>query len=84
MMTQAERRALRDEHRKTMDARMKERGIEPGPRHAQGRGPQGPGGPGAAKGSGPRGTSRARGVCPDDLDENLRRYCEKMGESPQG
>jgi glyoxylase-like metal-dependent hydrolase (beta-lactamase superfamily II) len=28
--------------------------------------------------------NRACGVCPDDLDENLRRYCEKMGESPQG
>ena len=28
--------------------------------------------------------NRACGVCPGDLDENLRQYCEKMGESPQG
>lgn len=28
--------------------------------------------------------NRRCGVCPDDLDENLRKYCERMGESPQG
>lgn len=28
--------------------------------------------------------NRKCGVCPDDLDEQLRRYCEKMSESPQG
>jgi glyoxylase-like metal-dependent hydrolase (beta-lactamase superfamily II) len=28
--------------------------------------------------------NRQCGVCPGDLDENLRQYCEKMEESPQG
>jgi len=28
--------------------------------------------------------NRRCGVCPDDLDEKLRQYCEKMEESPQG
>jgi hypothetical protein len=28
--------------------------------------------------------NRACGVCPDDLDEQLRRYCERMKESAQG
>jgi glyoxylase-like metal-dependent hydrolase (beta-lactamase superfamily II) len=28
--------------------------------------------------------NRQCGVCPQDLDDNLRQYCEKMGESPQG
>lgn len=28
--------------------------------------------------------NRQCGVCPDGLDERLRQYCDKMGESPQG
>jgi sulfur dioxygenase len=28
--------------------------------------------------------NRRCGVCPDDLDEQLRRYCENMSRSPQG
>ncbi|MGZ5092303.1 MAG: MBL fold metallo-hydrolase [Burkholderiales bacterium] len=28
--------------------------------------------------------NRQCGVCPDDLDEHLRQYCEKMEHSPQG
>jgi glyoxylase-like metal-dependent hydrolase (beta-lactamase superfamily II) len=28
--------------------------------------------------------NRACGVCPPDLDEHLRQYCEKMEKSPQG
>jgi len=28
--------------------------------------------------------NRQCGVCPGDLDDNLRQYCEKMEESPQG
>ena len=50
--TTQERQALRDEHRKTMEARMKERGIEPGQMRGKGGGP---GGPGYGKGGGPRG-----------------------------
>ena len=50
--TEKERQTLRDEHRQTMEARMKERGIEPG--QMQGRG-AGPAGPGYGKGSGPAG-----------------------------
>jgi len=49
--TTQERQALRDEHRKTMEARMKERGVEPGQMRGKGGGP---GGPGYGKGGGPR------------------------------
>jgi glyoxylase-like metal-dependent hydrolase (beta-lactamase superfamily II) len=28
--------------------------------------------------------NRRCGVCPENLDENLRQYCDQMGESPQG
>ena len=28
--------------------------------------------------------NRQCGVCPSDLDEKLRQYCEKMTDSPQG
>ena len=63
--TAQERQTLRDEHRATMEARMKERGIEPGQMRGRGAGPMGPGtgqgrgvggpgsgGPGAGKGPG--------------------------------
>ena len=50
--TDKERQALRDEHRSTMEARMKERGVEPGQMRGQGAGPRGPGG-GEGKGGGP-------------------------------
>ena len=57
--TADERQSLRDEHRKTMEARMKERGVEPGQMRGRGAGPGGPGkgggpgGPGYGKGGGP-------------------------------
>ena len=28
--------------------------------------------------------NRQCGVCPQDLDEKLRQYCDKMEDSPQG
>ena len=65
-----ERQALRDDHRKLMDERMKERGVEPGPRSGRGpnasgsgeaRGPymkgDGQRGAGPGPGPGPRGPS---------------------------
>jgi len=56
--TDKERQALREEHRSTMTARMKERGIEPGQMRGKGAGPGGPGdgkGKGGGPGYGPRG-----------------------------
>ena len=52
--SEQERQALRDEHRKTMETRMQERGIEPGQMRGRGMGPRGPGaGPGQGAGPGP-------------------------------
>ena len=28
--------------------------------------------------------NRQCGVCPDDLEEKLKKYCERMADSPQG
>lgn len=58
--TVKERQALRDEHRKAMEAGMKERGIEPPMR---GRG-MGRGGPGFGKSGGPAGEGYGKGVGP--------------------
>ena len=53
-----ERQALRDEHRKTMEARMRERGLDPSQMRGGGMGPHGPAaGPrsgGKGNGPGPR------------------------------
>jgi hypothetical protein len=67
--TADERQSLRDEHRKTMEARMKERGIEPGQMRGRGAGPAGPGygkggGPGYGKGGGPGGPGYGQGGGP--------------------
>lgn len=59
--TTGERRTLRDDHRKTMEARMKERGIEPGQMRGKG---MGPGGPGFGKGGGPAGEGYGKGGGP--------------------
>ena len=65
-----ERQALRDEHRATMEARMRERGIEPGQMRGGGMGPRGPGaGPGAGAGAkgygkGPGGSGKGYGKGP--------------------
>ena len=72
--TVQEQQALRDEHRKTMEARMKERGGGPGaggpgfgkgPGGGPGAGGQGygkgPGGPGYGKGGGPGGPGKGFG-----------------------
>jgi uncharacterized membrane protein len=49
-----ERQALRDEHRATMEARMRERGINPSQMRGGGMGPGGPAmGPAPGKGNGP-------------------------------
>lgn len=70
--TADERQSLRDEHRKTMEAHMKERGIEPGQMRGRGMGPAGPGygkgggpgGQGYGKGGGPRGPGYSKGGGP--------------------
>ena len=53
--TADERQTLRDEHHKTMEARMRERGIDPSQMRGRGNGPYGPGpgAGGALKGKGP-------------------------------
>lgn len=72
-----ERQAVRDEHRKVMEARAKERGVTlPEPRGPRGPGAGGPGyGPGAGKGPGygPQGKGPGygpgpRGDCPAGQD----------------
>ena len=65
--SEQERQTLRNEHRATMEARMKERGIEPGQMRGQGAGPVGPGsgmGRGGGPGYGPGGPGSGRGMGP--------------------
>ena len=59
--TADERQSLRDEHRKTMEARMKERGMEPGQMRGRGAAPAGPG---YGKGGGPGGPGYGQGAGP--------------------
>jgi hypothetical protein len=51
--SEQERQALRDEHRKTMEPRMSERGLDPSQMHGGGMGPRGPGPGAGGRGGGP-------------------------------